>query len=101
MEYSAENFEEITRALQSELEDRSPSDAYDYSVREKASGMAVLTLDHLAGGMNSNVDSFKETGKLAAFKLGIARVLQKEVRKGFFFRSDGKKSSFGNHARER
>jgi len=123
-EYSAENFESITDALQSALGDRSPSDVYDFFVREKANipwvvqdshfapceadllasglypeyyrfawrldelfsitdaapiemleaatGMAVLTLDQLVEAMNANIDSYTETGKLAAFKIGIA-----------------------------
>ncbi len=39
---------------------------------EKHSGLNIQTLDQLVNAMNANIDAFKESGKLAAFKLGIA-----------------------------
>lgn len=39
---------------------------------EQATGMAALSLDRLVAAMHANIDRFKATGKLAAFKLGIA-----------------------------
>jgi predicted TIM-barrel fold metal-dependent hydrolase len=38
----------------------------------RLTGMEILSLDHLVKAMNASVESFKATGKLAAFKLGFA-----------------------------
>jgi len=48
------------------------TDATPIELLERVTGIIVHTLDHLVKAMNANIDKFKETGKLAAFKLGIA-----------------------------
>jgi len=50
------------------------TDAAPIESIEQITGMTIHTLDHLVKAMNANIDKFKETGKLAAFKLGIAYV---------------------------
>ena len=47
-------------------------DAGPITTLESATGIEVLSLDHLVKAMNANIDTFKATGKLAAFKVGIA-----------------------------
>ncbi len=39
---------------------------------ERVTGIDILSLDDLIKAMNANIDTFKATGKLAAFKIGIA-----------------------------
>jgi uncharacterized protein len=39
---------------------------------EKLTGLPINSLEQLAAAMNVNIDTFKETGRMAAFKLGIA-----------------------------
>ncbi len=41
-------------------------------VLEKATGINIFSLQHLIKAMNADIDKFKATGKLAAFKIGIA-----------------------------
>jgi hypothetical protein len=124
LDYSPANFPAITEALQSAFSKRTPTEVYDYFVKEKAGVEWVLqdgyfapgnedllqdtmypdyyrfawrmdalfaiddaapigllerttdtsinTLDDLVGAMNTNINTFRNTGKLAAFKMGIA-----------------------------
>jgi len=39
---------------------------------EKSTGMSIASLEDLVKAMNANIDSLKDTGRLAALKLGIA-----------------------------
>lgn len=48
------------------------TDASPMELLEQVTGISVLSLDHLVRAMNANIDRFKETGELAALKLGIA-----------------------------
>jgi hypothetical protein len=48
------------------------TDALPMELLEQVTGISVLSLGHLVKAMNANIDRFKETGELAAFKLGIA-----------------------------
>ena len=48
------------------------TDASPIETLERVTGINIHTLDRLVTAMNANIDQFKETGKLAAFKLGIS-----------------------------
>ena len=47
-------------------------DASPIESLEQLTGISVLSLNHLVEAMNANIDQSKETGNLAALKLGIA-----------------------------
>ena len=124
LEYSPENFPQITEALRGAIEGKSTRQVYDYFVRDRANnkwllqdgffrpgqervageerypdyyrfawrmddlfaitdsgpinalqsatGIDILCLDDLTRAMHANIDAFEQTGKLAAFKIGIA-----------------------------
>lgn len=48
------------------------TDAGPVSKLEQATGRDILDLDDLVGAMHAGIDVFKPTGKLAAFKVGMA-----------------------------
>jgi predicted TIM-barrel fold metal-dependent hydrolase len=48
------------------------TDATPIELLERVTGITVHTLPQLVEAMNANIDRFRETGRLAAFKLGIA-----------------------------
>ena len=47
-------------------------DAGPIGTLERVTDIDILSLDDLIKAMNANIDTFKATGKLAAFKIGIA-----------------------------
>jgi hypothetical protein len=47
-------------------------DAAPVELLERRTGTAINALDDLVSAMNVNINAFRNTGKLAAFKLGIA-----------------------------
>lgn len=48
------------------------TEASPIGLLQRATGIDILSLDDLVKAMNTNIDTFKATNKLAAFKLGIA-----------------------------
>ena len=50
----------------------SMTDAAPIILLGRLTGMSILSLDHLVKAMNASIDSFRETGRQAVFKLGIA-----------------------------
>ncbi|MCX7804810.1 MAG: amidohydrolase family protein [Planctomycetota bacterium] len=124
IEYEPANFARITEALRASVAGRTPAEAYDWFVREKAgvrwvlldwlfriekaealrvdlypgyyrfafrcddlfaienagpieaierfTGISALNLDRLVAALNAAIEKFKGTGRLAAFKVGIA-----------------------------